>query len=181
MSLLEIHEPGETPLPHAGEASLAVGIDLGTTNSVVAIAREGRPAAWKMQSRRPNFATVAAMAGRAGHVIELGAGTGAAVIPAALACAAEGANSATTVDGSLAAAVALGVRVAAARDDANKTNTVSCQSGRWSGYAAASAAGRLRRTPLLNLVQAFAIAVLWGGLSSETATPALIVKKAPDT
>jgi molecular chaperone HscA len=45
MSLLEIHEPGETPLPHAGEASLAVGIDLGTTNSVVAIAREGKPAA----------------------------------------------------------------------------------------------------------------------------------------
>jgi molecular chaperone HscA len=45
MSLMEIHEPGETPLPHAGEASLAVGIDLGTTNSVVAIAREGKPAA----------------------------------------------------------------------------------------------------------------------------------------
>ncbi len=45
MSLLEIHEPGATPLPHAGEASLAVGIDLGTTNSVVAIAREGVPAA----------------------------------------------------------------------------------------------------------------------------------------
>jgi len=44
MSLLEIHEPGETPLPHAGEAALAVGIDLGTTNSVVAIAREGVPA-----------------------------------------------------------------------------------------------------------------------------------------
>src|SRR5215475_2149353 len=45
MSLLEIHEPGETPLPHAGEGALAVGIDLGTTNSVVAIAREGKPAA----------------------------------------------------------------------------------------------------------------------------------------
>jgi molecular chaperone HscA len=45
MSLLEIHEPGETPVPHAGEGSLAVGIDLGTTNSVVAIAREGVPAA----------------------------------------------------------------------------------------------------------------------------------------
>ena len=26
--LLEIHEPGETPLPHAGEGTLAVGIDL---------------------------------------------------------------------------------------------------------------------------------------------------------
>jgi molecular chaperone HscA len=45
MSLLEIHEPGETPLPHAGEGALAVGIDLGTTNSVVASARDGKPAA----------------------------------------------------------------------------------------------------------------------------------------
>jgi len=45
MTLLEIHEPGETPLPHAGEGSLAVGIDLGTINSVVAIARDGKPAA----------------------------------------------------------------------------------------------------------------------------------------
>ena len=42
MTLLEIHEPGETPLPHAGEGSLAVGIDLGTTNSVVAIAARGQ-------------------------------------------------------------------------------------------------------------------------------------------
>jgi len=52
MTLLEIHEPGETPLPHAGEGSLAVGIDLGTTNSVVAIAREGRPAALHDESGR---------------------------------------------------------------------------------------------------------------------------------
>jgi len=36
MNLLQIHEPGETPLPHASSA--AVGIDLGTTHSVVAIA-----------------------------------------------------------------------------------------------------------------------------------------------
>jgi len=34
MNLLQIHEPGETPLPHA---RAAVGIDLGTTYSVVAI------------------------------------------------------------------------------------------------------------------------------------------------
>src|SRR5687767_9822366 len=40
MQLLQIHEPGETPLPHEQERGLAVGIDLGTTNSVVAIARE---------------------------------------------------------------------------------------------------------------------------------------------
>ncbi|MCA1906860.1 MAG: Fe-S protein assembly chaperone HscA [Magnetospirillum sp.] len=34
--LLQLHEPGETPVPHQDEAGLAVGIDLGTTNSVVA-------------------------------------------------------------------------------------------------------------------------------------------------
>lgn len=43
MALLQIHEPGETPLPHAAEHALAVGIDLGTTNSVVAISRQGKP------------------------------------------------------------------------------------------------------------------------------------------
>jgi molecular chaperone HscA len=38
--LLQIHEPGQTPLPHENEKGLAVGIDLGTTNSVVAISRD---------------------------------------------------------------------------------------------------------------------------------------------
>ncbi len=42
MALLQIHEPGETPLPHEEERGLAVGIDLGTTNSVVAMAMGGR-------------------------------------------------------------------------------------------------------------------------------------------
>ncbi|MGE0152577.1 MAG: Fe-S protein assembly chaperone HscA [Reyranellaceae bacterium] len=41
--LLDIHEPGETPLPHAEERGPAIGIDLGTTNSVVAVSRAGRP------------------------------------------------------------------------------------------------------------------------------------------
>ncbi|HEU5047008.1 MAG TPA: Fe-S protein assembly chaperone HscA [Rickettsiales bacterium] len=40
MSLLQIHEPGQTPDPHAQGA--AVGIDLGTTHSVVAMASEGQ-------------------------------------------------------------------------------------------------------------------------------------------
>jgi len=39
--LLQIHEPGETPAPHESEKGAAVGIDLGTTNSVVAVAFEG--------------------------------------------------------------------------------------------------------------------------------------------
>ncbi|MBI3196332.1 MAG: Fe-S protein assembly chaperone HscA, partial [Rhodospirillales bacterium] len=60
MSLLEIHEPGETPIPHAGEASLAVGIDLGTTNSVVAIAREGVPAALHDESGKALVPSVVA-------------------------------------------------------------------------------------------------------------------------
>ncbi len=38
MNLLDIYEPGQTPLPH--QDSLAVGIDLGTTHSLVAIAGE---------------------------------------------------------------------------------------------------------------------------------------------
>ncbi|HSE78129.1 MAG TPA: Fe-S protein assembly chaperone HscA [Alphaproteobacteria bacterium] len=41
--LLQIHEPGETPMPHDDPRGLAVGIDLGTTNSVVAIAHEQKP------------------------------------------------------------------------------------------------------------------------------------------
>ena len=39
--LLQLHEPGETPGPHEEEGGLAVGIDLGTTNSVVAIVVDG--------------------------------------------------------------------------------------------------------------------------------------------
>jgi molecular chaperone HscA len=41
VNLLQIHEPGQTPLPHAD--TLAVGIDLGTTHSVIAVANEGKP------------------------------------------------------------------------------------------------------------------------------------------
>ncbi len=39
MNLIQIYEPGQTPLPHSDIA--AVGIDLGTTNSVVAVASGG--------------------------------------------------------------------------------------------------------------------------------------------
>lgn len=40
MSLIQIYEPGQTPVPHSDVA--AVGIDLGTTHSVVAIAGDGK-------------------------------------------------------------------------------------------------------------------------------------------
>jgi len=40
--LLQIHEPGESPIPHQDDAEMAVGIDLGTTNSVVAVSSEGQ-------------------------------------------------------------------------------------------------------------------------------------------
>lgn len=43
MKLLQIHEPGQTPDPHAD--TVAVGIDLGTTHSVVALWHEGCPVA----------------------------------------------------------------------------------------------------------------------------------------
>lgn len=41
--LLQIFEPGQTPLPHENDDEIAIGIDLGTTNSLVAIARGGKP------------------------------------------------------------------------------------------------------------------------------------------
>jgi len=41
--LLQIHEPGQTPTPHDTERGVAIGIDLGTTNSVVAIAAGETP------------------------------------------------------------------------------------------------------------------------------------------
>lgn len=40
MALLQISEPGQTPLPH--QRRLAAGIDLGTTNSLVATVRSGQ-------------------------------------------------------------------------------------------------------------------------------------------
>jgi molecular chaperone HscA len=42
-TLLQIHEPGATPAPHEEERGIAIGIDLGTTNSVAAIAEHGKP------------------------------------------------------------------------------------------------------------------------------------------
>ncbi len=41
MSLLQIHEPGQTPEPHADAPTQAIGIDLGTTHSVVAFSQDG--------------------------------------------------------------------------------------------------------------------------------------------
>lgn len=41
--LLQIHEPGQTPTPHASEDEIAVGIDLGTTNSLVAFSSGQKP------------------------------------------------------------------------------------------------------------------------------------------
>ena len=41
MALLQISEPGQSPEPHQNK--LAIGIDLGTTNSLVATVRSGKP------------------------------------------------------------------------------------------------------------------------------------------
>jgi len=42
MALLQISEPGQSAAPHQNR--LAAGIDLGTTNSLVATVRSGSPA-----------------------------------------------------------------------------------------------------------------------------------------
>jgi len=51
MALLQISEPGMSPEPH--QARLAVGIDLGTTNSLVATVRSGVPAVLTDAHGRP--------------------------------------------------------------------------------------------------------------------------------
>lgn len=43
VNLIQIHEPGETPLPHEDEGEIAIGIDLGTTNSLCAISENEEP------------------------------------------------------------------------------------------------------------------------------------------
>jgi molecular chaperone HscA len=68
MMLLDIHEPGETPLPHEGEQGLAIGIDLGTTNSVVAVAREGKPEALRDEHGKALIPSIVAY-GPAGTVV----------------------------------------------------------------------------------------------------------------
>ena len=65
MALLQISEPGMSPAPH--EHRLAVGIDLGTTNSLVATVRSGagrgaarraRPAAAALDRALPKDGSV---------------------------------------------------------------------------------------------------------------------------
>ena len=51
MALLQISEPDASPLPH--ERRLAVGIDLGTTNSLVATVRNGIPVVLPDAQGRP--------------------------------------------------------------------------------------------------------------------------------
>ena len=51
MALFQISEPGETPAPHARKR--AVGIDLGTTNSLVATVRNGLAVVLPDQDGRP--------------------------------------------------------------------------------------------------------------------------------
>ena len=51
MALLQISEPGETPAPHARKR--AVGIDLGTTNSLVATVRHGLAVVLPDEEGRP--------------------------------------------------------------------------------------------------------------------------------
>jgi molecular chaperone HscA len=51
MALFQISEPGESPLPHARKR--AIGIDLGTTHSLVATVRNGTPVVLPDEQGRP--------------------------------------------------------------------------------------------------------------------------------
>ena len=51
MALFQISEPGESPLPHARKR--AIGIDLGTTHSLVATVRNGTAVVLPDEQGRP--------------------------------------------------------------------------------------------------------------------------------
>ena len=53
MALLQIAEPGQSTLPH--QHKLAVGIDLGTTNSLVASVQSGLPTILKDMDEHNSF------------------------------------------------------------------------------------------------------------------------------
>ena len=61
MTLFQISEPGEAPLPHARKR--AIGIDLGTTNSLVATVRHGFPVVLADGDGRPLVPSVVRYAG----------------------------------------------------------------------------------------------------------------------
>ena len=61
MMLLDIHEPGQAPAPR--EHAPAIGIDLGTTNSVVATVRDGAPHALRDERGRALVPSVVAYDG----------------------------------------------------------------------------------------------------------------------
>jgi molecular chaperone HscA len=66
MALLQISEPDASPLPH--ERQLAVGIDLGTTNSLVATVRNGIPVVLPDEEGRPLLPSIVRYAPDGVHV-----------------------------------------------------------------------------------------------------------------
>ena len=56
MALLQISEPGESPAPH--QRRVAIGIDLGTTNSLVAVVRNGSAEVLRDEAGRPLLPSV---------------------------------------------------------------------------------------------------------------------------
>ncbi|MBI3496665.1 MAG: Fe-S protein assembly chaperone HscA [Proteobacteria bacterium] len=69
MMLLQLHEPGETPTPHEADSRLAIGIDLGTTNSVVAIAVDGKPEVLRDEKGRSLVPSVVAYPKEGGVIV----------------------------------------------------------------------------------------------------------------
>ncbi len=51
--LLQLTEPGQTPDPHATPGGIVVGIDLGTTHSVVAVVQKGKPQVLSFEGEGP--------------------------------------------------------------------------------------------------------------------------------
>lgn len=51
--LLQLVEPGQTPVPHASTDGMVIGIDLGTTHSVAAYVQDGKPHVFAFEGENP--------------------------------------------------------------------------------------------------------------------------------
>jgi molecular chaperone HscA len=53
MAFLQLLEPGQTPDPHGPSEGVVIGIDLGTTHSVVAVVKDGKPQVLSFEDKGP--------------------------------------------------------------------------------------------------------------------------------
>jgi molecular chaperone HscA len=118
MALLQISEPGESPEPH--QRRLAVGIDLGTTNSLVATVRSGIPVVLPDESGHPLLPSIVHY-GERGVLVRSSGRSAASRRPAKHHCVREAVHGSRIVRSRRRAAVSVSIHRCPGHGDAHNT------------------------------------------------------------